>query len=98
MNIESCIEALRQRVGSNCGLGATLKFDCGDDGVAYIDGRAVPNTVDGENRDADCTVTITLANLGALLDRSLEPTTGFMLGKFKVAGDMAVAMRLNRVV
>jgi putative sterol carrier protein len=98
LNIEQCTQALRDRVGENCGLAATLKFDCGADGVAYIDGRSVPNTVTNEDRDADCTVTISLANLAALLDRSLEPTTGFMLGKFKVKGDMGVALRLNRVV
>lgn len=98
MTIEDCISALRQRVGVDCGLGATLKFDCGPDGTAFIDGRAVPNAVNGEDREADCTVRISIANLAALLDGSLEPTTGFMLGKFKVAGDMAVAMRLNRVV
>ncbi len=98
MSIQTYTEALRQRVGDNCGLEATLKFDCGNDGVVFIDAKSLPNTVDNNNRDADCTVAITLENLGALIDGSLEPTTAFMLGKFKVSGDMAVAMRLRRVV
>jgi putative sterol carrier protein len=98
MSLESCTQSLRQTVGDNCGLDATLKFDCGADGVVFIDGKAVPNTVTNDNSDAQCTVTITLDNLKALIDGSLEPTTGFMLGKFKVAGDMSVAMRLRRVV
>jgi len=75
-----------------------LKFDCGADGVAYIDGKSVPNAVSNENKDADCTVAITLANLAALLTGELEPATGFMMGKFKVSGDMSVAMKLQRVV
>ena len=51
-----------------------------------------------DNGEADCTVGITLENLTALLSGELEPATGFMMGKLKVAGDMSVAMRLQRVI
>ena len=98
MDLTACTEALRAKVGDSSGLNATLKFDCGDDGVAYIDGKAVPNVVHNENIDADCTIAITLVNLAALLSGELEPTTGFMMGRFKVSGDMSVAMRLQRVI
>ena len=80
------------------GIAAILKFDCGADGVVVIDGRAVPNTVSNEDRETDCTVAITLDNLAALLTGELEPATGFMMGKFKVSGDMSVAMKLQRFV
>jgi len=98
MNLEACTEAIRTKVGADSGLGATLKFDCGADGVIYIDGKSTPNTVTNDNNDADCTVGITLDNLNALLSGDLEPATGFMMGKLKVSGDMSVAMRLQRVV
>ena len=98
MNLQEITDALRAKVGADSGLGATLKFDCGADGVAFIDGAATPNTVDNNNRDADCTITITLADLTALVTKELEPVTGFMTGRFTVTGDMSVAMRLNRVV
>ena len=98
MDLQACTEALRTKVGDHSGLNATLKFDCGDDGVAYIDGRSVPNAVHNDNVDADCTIAITLENLAALLSGELDPATGFMMGKFKVAGDMAVALKLQRVV
>jgi putative sterol carrier protein len=98
MDMQACTAALRAKVGDASGLNATLKFDCGADGVVVIDGRAVPNTVSNFNSEADCTVGITLANLAALLSGELEPATGFMMGKFKVSGDMAVAMKLQRVV
>jgi putative sterol carrier protein len=98
MNMQACTEALRAKVGDSSGLNAVLKFDCGADGVAVIDGRAVPNTVDNVDREADCTVAITLENLAALLTGELEPATGFMMGKFKVSGDMSVALKLQRVV
>ena len=98
MDMQACTDALRAKVGDNCGLGAVLKFDCGTDGVVVIDGKASPNTVSNADTDADCTVAITRENLAALLDGSLEPVTGFMSGKFKVSGDMSVAMKLQRVV
>jgi putative sterol carrier protein len=98
MDMQACTEALRAKVGDASGLNATLKFDCGADGVAFIDGKSTPNTVSNHNLDADCTVGITLANLAALLTGDLEPATGFMMGKFKVSGDMSVAMKLQRVV
>jgi putative sterol carrier protein len=98
MDMQACTEALRAKVGDASGLNATLKFDCGADGVIFLDGRSTPNTVSNENKDADCTIAITLANLGALMSGELEPATGFMMGKFKVSGDMSVAMKLQRVV
>ena len=98
MDIQQCTEALRAKVGDNSGLGAVLKFDCGADGVVVIDGKAVPNTVSNDDREADCTVSITRENLEALLTGQLDPITGFMTGKFTVAGDMSIAMKLQRVV
>jgi putative sterol carrier protein len=98
MNLEACTEAIRTKVGADSGLGATLKFDCGSDGVIYIDGQSTPNTVSNNNADAQCTVGISLDNLNAMLSGELEPTTGFMMGKLKVTGDMSVAMRLQRVI
>ena len=98
MDLQACTETLRAKMGDASGLNATLKFDCGADGVAYLDGRSVPNAVHNQNLDADCTIAISLANLAALLNGELEPATGFMMGKFKVSGDMGVAMKLQRVV
>ena len=98
MDLNSATAAIRQKVGDNSGLGTTLKFDCGADGVVVIDGASTPNTVDNNNRDTACTVALTLATLGDLLSGELEPTTGFMMGKFKVSGDMSVALKLQRVL
>jgi putative sterol carrier protein len=98
MDMTAITDSLRAKVGDASGLNATLKFDCGDDGVVVIDGRSTPNTVDNTDREADCTIAITRENLAALVNGELEPTTGFMMGKFKVAGDMSVALKLQRVV
>ena len=98
MDLNQCTDAIRSKVGDNSGLGAVLKFDCGADGVLVIDGKSTPNTVHNTDGDADCTVAITLDNLSALVGGDLDPVTGFMSGKFKVSGDMSVAMKLQRVV
>jgi len=98
MNLEECTQAIRSKVGSDSGLAATLKFDCGADGIIVIDGKSTPNTVSNDASDTDCTVGITLENLNAMLSGDLEPATGFMAGKLKVSGDMSVAMRLQRVI
>ena len=98
MNLNECTEAIRAKVGADSGLAATLKFNCGADGVVYIDGQSTPNSVSNEDREANCTVGITLENLAAMLAGELEPATGFMMGKLKVSGDMSIAMRLQRVI
>jgi len=98
MDMPTCTETLRTRMGDASGLNATLKFDCGDDGVIVLDGLSVPNAVSNDDRDTDCTIAISHANLVALLTGELEPTTGFMMGHFKVSGDIGVAMKLQRVL
>jgi putative sterol carrier protein len=98
MNLDACTQAIRTKVGADSGLDATLKFDCGDDGCIFIDGKSTPNAVSNANSEADCTVGITLDNLNAMLSGELDPVTGFMGGKLKVSGDMSIAMKLQRVI
>ncbi|AVO42871.1 SCP2 sterol-binding domain-containing protein [Simplicispira suum] len=98
MNLQECTDAIRAKVGDSSGLDAVLKFDCGADGQILIDGVSSPNTVSNEDGEADCTVEITLDNLNNLLTGKLDPVTGFMGGKFKVSGDMSIAMKLQRVI
>jgi putative sterol carrier protein len=98
MDLQAITESIRAKVGDNSGLDAVLKFDCGTDGVIVIDAKAEPNQVDNQDREADCTVAISRENLVALLKGELNPMNGFMTGKFKVSGDMGVAMKLQRVV
>ncbi len=98
MDLQACTEALRAKVGDASGLNATLKFDCGDDGIVFVDGKSIPNSVSNDDKDADCTVGISLDNLTAMLEGDLEPATAFMTGKLKVSGDMSVALNLQRIV
>jgi len=99
MDLRTVTEQLRTKVGEDSGLGAVLKFDCGADGAIVVDATKVPNTVSNDAAtECDCTVALTLDTLSDLLSGNLEPVTGFMTGRFKVSGDMSVAMKLQRVV
>lgn len=88
-------EGLRERVGEDAGLDATIKFDFGDDGIIFFDGESTPNTVTNEDREADCTITMSFENFQKLVDGELNPTTAFMMGKLKIDGSMGVAMKLQ---
>lgn len=98
MDLQACTEKIREKLGQNSSLNATLKFDCGDDGVIFVDALAHPHVVNNQDGDANCTVSLSLTDLVALLAGQLNPVNGFMSGKLKLAGDMSIAMRLQKVV
>ena len=75
-------------------LGKSLKFDFGDEQL-HIDGNGEINRVTTENKDADCTVDISLDDFNALIRGKLNPMTAMMSGKLKIKGDMSVAMKLQ---
>ncbi|MAL78710.1 MAG: sterol-binding protein [Sneathiella sp.] len=95
--LQEITEGLRERVGEDSGLDATLKFDFGDEGIVYLDAASVPNVVSNEDKDADCTITISKDNFEALAKGDLDPTTAFMMGKLKIAGSMGIAMKLQKI-
>ena len=94
MSIESIAETIKGKISSGSSIGATVKFDCGDDGVVFIDGDKVST----QNADADCTVKCDLDVLEDLVSGDLNPTAAFMQGKIKIEGDMGVAMKLSSIL
>jgi putative sterol carrier protein len=98
MDLQAATRVLREKVGSDCGLGTTLKFDCGSEGIVVIDGASTPNTVSNDDINAACTIGLSLDTLSRMLLGEIEPTTAFMMGKLKVSGDMSVALKLQRLM
>ena len=78
MSLESTTALLRSRLGTDSGLGATVKFDFGAEGVIYLDGAADPNSVSNDDADAECTVQISLEDFQG--GRENRRTTGSVIG------------------
>lgn len=95
MSIEAIVETMNKKVSGNTDLGATVKFDCGEDGVIFVDGNT--GTVSADNKDADCTITLDKDVLEDLIAGDQDPTAAFMMGKLKVDGDMSIAMKLGEL-
>jgi putative sterol carrier protein len=97
--VQQIISQMGPAIGTNSGLGGTLKFDFGDVGSVLIDGKSSPNTVsDGTGKNADCTISVTLETFEKMVKGELDGTSAFMQGKLRVAGDMGLAMKLGPVL
>ena len=72
----------------------SLKFDCGEEGVIVLAGGSATT----EDQDTDCTLSLSQDNLVKLLAGKLNPMTGLMMGKLKVSGNPAVAMKLSQLL
>jgi len=98
MSLELVTAGLQEKVGEDCGLGATLKFDFGDDGLIVLDATQVPNTISNEDAEAQCTMVISIENFMEMAEGNLDGTTAFMSGKLKIQGDMSIAMKLAPIL
>ncbi|HEV7347933.1 SCP2 sterol-binding domain-containing protein [Telluribacter sp.] len=93
MSLQILTDRIRNIVGNDSGLDATVKFKT-EEGVVFVDSTQVPNVVSNEDREADCNLEISTKNALQLMDGDLNPMTAFMMGKLKVKGDMGIAMKI----
>ncbi len=98
MSLESATAAVNERVGAATPIGASVKFDFGDDGCILLDANQTPITVSNDDGDADCSIGMTLEDFNAMMTGEMDPTTAFMMGKLQVTGDMGVAMKLSQII
>jgi putative sterol carrier protein len=98
MSIESVTAIVKDKVGTDCGLGGSIKFHCGSDGVVVVDATVVPNVVTNDDVPAQCTVKIKIGDLEDMLGGKLDPMAAFSLGKLQLEGDLGVAMKLGNLM
>ena len=98
MSLELVTAGLKEKVGEDCGLGAVLKFDFGDDGILVLDATQVPNVVSNNDTDAACTMAISITDFMAMAEGKLDGTSAFMSGKLKIQGDMGIAIKLAPIL
>ena len=75
------------------GTDKSVKFDFGDDGCVFASGTEATT----EDKDADCTISVSKDDFISLAEGNLDPMMALMSGKLKVAGDMSVAMGLQSI-
>ena len=88
--LDELTERMKTAVGTDAGLGKTLKFNLKGEGFVYIDGGAVTN----DDKPADLTLTISMDDLIALGEGRLDPMSAVMSGALQLS-DMGVAMGLQ---
>lgn len=94
MSLESTTLRIKNKVGTDSGIGGTIKFNLGTDGVIVVDGTVVPNEVVNVDRPSDCTIMMGLGDLEDMIDGRLDPMSAYSSGKVVFEGDMMVAMKL----
>ncbi len=60
--------------------------------------RTRTQSTDGEGKNADCTISVSLDDFEKMVKGELDGTSAFMQGKLRVAGDMGLAMKLGPIL
>jgi putative sterol carrier protein len=82
--------------GKSLSLDGTVKFDF-EPGIVYIDGSTDSASVSDEDKDADCTVVMSVDTWEKLKNEETDSTTEFMNGRIKVQGSLETIARLTTI-
>ncbi|MEZ4901885.1 MAG: SCP2 sterol-binding domain-containing protein [Spirosomataceae bacterium] len=93
MSLQSLTERIQTLIGTDSGLDATFKFIT-DEGIISVDTKQIPNMITNDDLETECAMEISTKNALDLLSGELNPMMAYMMGKLKIKGDMAVAMKI----
>lgn len=85
------VKKLAENNGGKVNAIINFKFD---EGVIHLDDTTSPTFVGNEEKNAACTIRLSLDNFEKLMSGDLNPMMAFMMGKMKIDGDKGVAMKL----
>ena len=95
MNLNEITAKVKELSSKNSGkIESKIKFVF-NDGCIFIDDTVNPTIINNENKEADCTITISNHDFGKILNKEMDSMEAFMSGKMKISGEMTVAMKLS---
>jgi putative sterol carrier protein len=97
MSLEVITQGLKDSVGEDCGLDATLKFNFIDSGVLYLDATQTPNIVCNDDKAAQCTLKISMSNFIELSQGRLNAIAAVMTRRLEIDGDINIAKRMHSI-
>ncbi|WP_419799369.1 MAG: SCP2 sterol-binding domain-containing protein [Terasakiella sp.] len=98
MSLDNVKEQMSQMLGELEALNATVKFDCKEDGIIFLDATQEPAQLSEEDDFADCTIRISTKNLEKLIAGKLDPMLAYTMGKLKIKGSMGTALKLTNLL
>lgn len=94
MNLDEATQKVARMAENNGGkVNAIINFQF-DEGVIHLDDTVTPTVVSNEEKNAACTIKMSIDNFEKLMTGNLNPMMAFMAGKMKIDGDKGVAMKL----
>lgn len=93
--VDDLLRDMQSRSAELRSLNARVRFVLGDPGdTILVDARSSPVAVTRADGEADCTLRLSPENLAKLMDGRLNPMLAYTMGKLKVEGSPAIAMKL----
>jgi putative sterol carrier protein len=102
--VKDIVEKISKKLTANPGISQGINTVCqfvinGDGGGNWCFDltRNPPETFDGTNEKAVCTITMDAPDFIAMINKGANPVQLFMSGKLKIDGDISTAMKLQGI-
>jgi putative sterol carrier protein len=98
LTVDQLTAGMRDRLGENSNLDATIKFVFNDGGIIFVDGKSIPHAVTNDDKPADVTLKMSIETMNKLRRKELNAMMATMTGQIKIEGNIMAAMRLDQVL
>ena len=97
---ERITENLKTNPDKVAGIKAVYQFNITGDGGGnyFVDLTEAPKVSTGTAEKANCTITASSSDFIDIVTGKLNGQMAFMTGKLKIAGDMSLAMKLQKIL